>query len=229
MLAHVALANSKHPTDLRPVHEQRHLVKDAYSQEVKLSFDSYGLWTVDSKGELDLSFGMEIAPIRRFYEDAGKGHFYQMIRLGLAIKLFELMVPLEILKKVPGAGIVASVRDIVAKMVPKLSPIRDLFTPRFRVLEDQNAVLQAMEEELERADQETARRNLRKHEVINHIRRLPQGHHPSPQARHLAMEELGVELAENETYVRKHVRGKDENGEITSHHQRERRALWRDR
>ena len=89
-----------------------------------------------------------------------------------------------------------------------LSP--DLIVPRLRSLENVDQLVRELEQEIEQADAETverAKRELRRHEVIYHVRRLPKGKHPTAEARARA-EKYNIVLADNETFVKPHERGK---------------------
>jgi hypothetical protein len=86
----------------------------------------------------------------------------------------------------------------------------DLILPRIRILENINKLVEQTALEVEQAEEETARRSMRQHDVVEHIRKLPIGKHPSAQAKQLALEKFGIVLGDNETFVRKHHRGKGE-------------------
>ncbi len=73
-------------------------------------------------------------------------------------------------------------------------------------------------QEAERDDQEdeAPRRSVRKHDVVWHIRRLPEGWKASPRAYALA-QDLGITLDANETIVKEHSRGNEKLGRVAIH------------
>ncbi len=78
-------------------------------------------------------------------------------------------------------------------------PIRDLLIPRIRYMRNNQGA----------AEGDDVVREVREHDVVWHIRRLPDGWHASPEAVAQA-KGLGLELESNETFVRAHHRGSGE-------------------
>jgi hypothetical protein len=98
----------------------------------------------------------------------------------------------------------------------KLLDTPKLILPRLRlIIEHPELIQQELEKEVEEAEEKT-RRLLRGHDVVGHVRVLPPGYSPSPEARQKAAK-LNIQLAENETWVKKYHRGDETRGEIKSH------------
>jgi hypothetical protein len=90
-----------------------------------------------------------------------------------------------------------------------------------RSLDNPAELVSQLEQEVEEGERETEKRAKRKHGVTEHIRRLPPGRKASPAARQSAYENFGIELAEGETFVKRHERGTGSPA-ITSHRVRAR-------
>lgn len=89
---------------------------------------------------------------------------------------------------------------------PQADKLRRLLIARTRVLKTLGSDIDA-EMQKDEAESEFNHRDIIKHGVVGHIRRLPVGYSPSQSARDLCLEELGVLLPEGHTYVKKHTRG----------------------
>lgn len=86
---------------------------------------------------------------------------------------------------------------------PALESIERLVVPRIKRYAESTATDQAAY-------------SVRRHNVVWHIRKLPEGWNPSPAAFELA-KKLGVTLEKNETIVKEHKRGTRVLGQITAH------------
>lgn len=184
-----------------------------------LPFPAAFMWTMTEKAEFDIALGLGSLPVREIFRRADGDILYQAVRLQLVNHLYDLVVPVAKLVTLPSAttlkaGPLAKLKAALG-MVEK-SPVVDLFLPRLRLLEDRSGLVDALEQEIAEGAANTARRAKRRHDVTDFIRPLPKGHRPSALARKRAFEAFGIELADNETYVREHKRGKGE--EITAHH-----------
>ncbi len=176
------------------------------------------MWHMQTDGELDLSAGNGSLPVREVFQKNGNDVLYQAFREQLIGHLYDLIVPVAKLATLPTArGVKKSVVQKIQELLGRrqMDPVAELILPRIKLLENHSEVARAAEEEIEKSAEETARRTKRRHEVVDFIRPLPPGHRPSPMARKLAREAFGIELADNETYVRSHKRGSGE--EITAH------------
>lgn len=192
-------------SDLKPIIEDQ----KGSIQGLALPFDCSFVWTMDREGELNLDCELGVIPVRNIFTRKNKELQYEVVRGKLVSHLYDLIVPVSIVtpNDVSGRIIHPKKRFELITIKPK-SPIQDLFLPRIRQIENVDSVRIELEKEFEAADQETAeRRKIRQHEVVAHIRKLPRGHKPSLLARQKAIEDFGIVLGENETYVRKHIRG----------------------
>lgn len=178
----------------------------------KTTFGGHVFMALDTEGEMDASYGLGLIPVRQFFERRNNVALYEYLRFAQALRLYDLVVPITTVEKMPKPPIAGGVLDRIKNVLKRkhlLNP--DLFVPRIRSLENVDLLLRELETEIEQADADTTKRSreISRHEVIWHIRRLPQGKKPTPEARKRA-EEHGIVLAENETYVRPHERGKGE-------------------
>jgi hypothetical protein len=149
---------------------------------------------------------------------------YQAIRVRLVYHLYDLIVPVAKLATLPSehmqkAGILRRLMGGLSKA--EKNPVADLIIPRMRILEDRLSLVEAIEVEVEESRIVTETRSIRKHNVVDFIRPLPNGHRPSPAARKRAFEAFGIVLGDNETYVRKHERG---SGDAITAHEAKRRS-----
>lgn len=87
--------------------------------------------------------------------------------------------------------------DAVDRRKQKFNPIKELLIPRIRYMEQHERISGA--DDISHA--------IREHDVVWFVRTLPSGWHASPDAVAEA-EAHGIELAENETFVKAHTRGK---------------------
>ncbi len=182
----------------------------------EISFPAHVFMTLDIKGEMDASYGLGLMPVRQFFERRNNVALYEYLRFTQALRLYDLVVPITTVEKMPKPPIAVGVLDRIKNILKKKHFLNlDLFIPRIRSLENVDLLLQELEEEIEKADADTTKRSreISRHEVIWHIRRLPQGKKATPESRKRA-EEHGIMLADNETYVRPHERGKGQLKEV---------------
>lgn len=215
-LAIISLAERSSITGAKP-----RIVKERFGyaaiDKLDFGFGNCFVWVIDAEGELHSFPSYGILPIRGVFAEEGRECLYEVIRAAQILRLYDLVVPIEVVRTMPPLprpklGILqrSAMRVLRGRPLP-FTP--DLVLPRVRALENPQLLVEGLEREVEQADEETLRRSnrtLRRHEVVAHIRRLPEGHHPSARAKQTAREELGIELTENETYVRKHERGEGE-------------------
>lgn len=216
LVSTVALATDVNQIkDLRFEKAVRH---NTDSTGIHLPFPASFMWMMRTDGEFEISPGLGSILVRDIFEKHNSQLVYQAMRLQLVYHLYDLVVPVAKLAMLPSAhtpklGIVKKLAT--ALHLAKKDPVVDLMLPRLRLLEDHAGLAEATEQEIEKAATDTRTRAVRKHDVTDFIRPLPKGHRPSPQARKRAWEAFGIELGENETYVRSHKRGKGD--EITAH------------
>lgn len=187
---------------------------------ILLPFPAAFSWAFKKNAEFELGgTRLGVLPVRSIFKKAGKEWYYECIRLQAVLHLYDLIVPLTKIRELPASSQLfrspTGIGKILAILKPSKSSVADLILPRVKLLEARASVESDLQEEVERAEEDTRQRALRKHDVVEHIRKLPRGHRPSPMARHLALQTFGIVLAENETFVRKHKRGSG--SEITAH------------
>lgn len=180
------------------------------------TFGGHAFMALDTEGELDASYGLGLLPVRQFFERHNNMAVYEYLRFAQAMRLYDLVVPIMTVEKMPmpmptppiDGGLLSRIKNVLKKK-QLLNP--DLLIPRLRSLDNVDLLLRELETEIEQAEADTVKRSreISRHEVVWHIRRLPPGKKATPEARKRA-EAHGIVLAENETYVRPHERGKGE-------------------
>jgi len=140
-----------------------------------------------------------------------KEYEYELLRMASILRLWDLVVPLEISNKAPRLPSTTTFREKIATLIQPKKQLFDprLIVPRVRLLETPgiaNALELEMEIGIDTAEKR-ARAEMRKHDVIGHVRKLHQGYKASVDARMRAAEE-GITLHDGETYVVTHKRGK---------------------
>jgi hypothetical protein len=89
---------------------------------------------------------------------------------------------------------------------PQADRLRRLVLARTRALNVLGTdIIQEIEDENQQDD--VNHRNIIRHGVVGHIRRLPDGYSANQRARDLCKEQLGIEIPEGHTYVQIHQRG----------------------
>lgn len=210
-LALVGLAEKEQLTSIG-IDEHVRIIGEGRMRGVSTKFGASAFMCVDEDAELDASFGFGLMPARQFFVRRQNEAIYEALRYAQAIRLYDLTVPLMIVAKmpqprVPGGGLIAKVRQL-ATLKNKFS--FDLIVPRLRTFDHVNQLVRDLEIEVEQGIDETvlrARHDMRRHDVVWHVRRLPSGKHPTAEAVARAAE-FGIVLADNETFVRPHERGK---------------------
>lgn len=89
---------------------------------------------------------------------------------------------------------------------PAIDKLRRLLIARTRVLQSLGKDI-ADDIQNEQSESAVDHKDIIKHGVVGHLRRLPAGYQPSPNAIRLCKEQLGVDLPEGHTYVQIHERG----------------------
>jgi hypothetical protein len=147
-------------------------------------------------------------PIRDIFEAQGKLGEYRLLRLAHTLHLYDLTVPITVVRQMPTLPQAGSLQMTQGNPIRQLLDPK-LILPRIKELFQNRAALQrALEQEIEEANTDTRRRRSpQRHECTGHARLLPPGKRASASARALAAHE-GINLAPNETYVSKHKRGR---------------------
>ena len=173
---------------------------------------------LNERGDLAVPNTMGMLKMDDMFRKHEAETLYEMLRFTNLLRLYDLLVPIEVVRKVPKLpsrppGIMGMVSDMVKSPLRRLEA--SLIVPRLKTLEYMDPIIAQIENEAELAIQQqtedAARRQQMRHGVVGHIRRLPEGYACSPEARQRAWDELRLELQDNETYVKPHERGKGEN------------------
>lgn len=150
---------------------------------------------LDKKGNIWLDGHLEMS-LESILSAAGSRYVtvYPILKLVLLSHLLDLVVPVEVAAAFPSMGTAGTPRlaDDCENCRPKI------YLPRLRAARGEVVI------EPENSDHRQV--TIRAHEVVWHLRRLPGGYRPSMEATTLAVEH-GITLAENETFVRSHIRG----------------------
>jgi len=143
------------------------------------------------------------AYLEDFADSLGLGAQATLLTSMLLAQNFDLTVPAYIVDLADEEATRIESEPGQPQLVDKL---RRLLLARTRALNvlgpDINQALQD-----EDGQQMGQHRDMAKHDVIDHLRRLPPGYSASPKARALCLEEFGQEIPEGHTYVRRHNRG----------------------
>jgi hypothetical protein len=175
---------------------------------------TYGVG-VDAMSTLDfilnrsgsLTFGEVGAfSVRDLFRVMGREREFDVLRYSLVLQLFDLVVPVKIVRGLPSLPVHRPRRPT------EPSALEDLFNPklvlpRIKILGNQPDLVRALDEEATEEEEGLKRRSPRRHECSGGRRELPPGKHASPEARARAAA-AGIELKENQTFVKKHKRGK---------------------
>ena len=179
---------------------------------VKLNIDGRQLWSIDKNGVLDATEGIGLLPVKKIFEDAGKEREYHIIQALHVLRLYDLVVPLSIVSQNPS---LRPEKNLASRLIDRVAGRPEgiiepqIILPRLKTLDDRKLMEYELEREIELAEKDTierSNREMRRHEVIDHVRRLPAGYHPSQTAIKAAAE-IGIKLGQNETLVKKHYRG----------------------
>jgi hypothetical protein len=210
-LLQVYLAARKWIKNLK-VEEAVETIGDYRTSCINLGFRRYTYWNMDPNGEFQLGdtpFGM--APVRNLYASAGKETEYEVMRFLHMLRLFDLLVPISVSSTLEHLPTVFRARKDggAEKKKIKAPQISRLIMPRLFLIRSEESI-QGLEEGLRSEEEEdrqiTAERaSVRDHPIIDHIRRLPEGHHATPSALAKAKGAGFPPLGKNETYVQRHV------------------------
>lgn len=154
---------------------------DAFEKiDLTLFIRQSGGISLDVDGVADLGLELNISPAQELF-----------LRAEIASNFYDLSMPV-----MKHRSEEKTFENLVDRKKAKFNPIRDLLIPRVRYIEQT--------EDFPASDDIV--RRIREHDVTWYIRVLPSGWHASPEAAAEA-EAHGIELAENETFVKSHTRG----------------------
>ena len=141
----------------------------------------------------DGAISMDLEGVEDLGLDLNLSHIQELsLRAEIASNFYDLSMP--VMKHLPEDKVF---EDLVDRKKQKFNPIKELLIPRIRYIE-QGEYFTASDD---------VTRTIREHDVVWFVRTLPPGWHASPDAVAEA-EAYGIELAENETFVKAHTRGK---------------------
>lgn len=156
------------------------------------------------------------APMRQLFAEAGAEETYELLRLSLMARVHGLVMPITAVRSLAHQSAPRRLGGLLppskqSQIEQRLDPT--IYIPRLRIVDQPSGeISSALEQEVEQGTAETkaaAGRELRKHEVVWHLRQLPPGHTPSLQAQARAREVLGDHyvLPPGKTFVKRHNRG----------------------
>ncbi|MCA9332848.1 hypothetical protein KDA00_03160 [Candidatus Saccharibacteria bacterium] len=159
--------------------------------------------SIGIQGELVTCGGSN--PLRPFFKRLGMLGEYEQLRSELLSIYFDLVTPVYV------QGIIKQELSDIRSSNPNFDGLRTLVLARTRIIK----ILKDDIEEILEKEHDVPRGysgGIVRHDVIQHIRALPEGYRASPAARKACLDDLGIVLAdEGETYVRPHKRGNLEN------------------
>lgn len=172
------------------------------------SVETSAAFSLNFDGELSGYSCAGVNNLRSSFERRGQAELYELIRANAIFRLYDLIVPIVIHKKYELPSFPQSKKFLgflptSANFDPKiyLQRIRTIFDKRIEIRD-------GLQEEVNSAMVNSPAINRRDHDVICHIRNLPQGYRASAKAIKLAKDILNYELKEGETFVSQHF-GKD--------------------
>ncbi len=212
-LAIVTLSEKNDLTQGIGIETSEFRVGESHMRGGKILQPSVVAMSIGMNGELDASFGLGFIPVKPFFEKRGNLPFYHLLRLAQAVRLYDLVVPLTTVEKMPEPPVAKGMMDKIKNVLLKKHLLHpNLLIPRLRSLENVDTLIHDLEIEIEKAEKDTTERSkhsMSRHEVIYHVRRLPKNKKATAQARERA-EKVNITLAPNETFVKKHERGEGE-------------------
>ncbi len=150
-------------------------------------------------GELTI-LGVKLADFAHGMQLDGQA---ELLRSMILAQNFDLTVPSYVVELTNEE---AAAEDADPGSNPLADKMRRLMIARIRAL---NSLGDGIAEELAKEDSEVAgkHKDIIKHGVVGHLRRLPAGYTAGQDAKKLCREQLGVELPDGHTYVQLHERG----------------------
>ena len=175
---------------------------EAYS----LSIDRHLSMSILPDGHLD-GGGLIEHRLEKYFAEAGRPQAYQVMRLMQLIRLFDLTVPVSIVRALPEAARLnlgqGKKRD---RREREFRPVRDLFLPRLAAARATARLIREIEREIAAASSTPATPRVG-HDVPGFMRPLPDGCRATPAAHQLAWDEMRQEIPDGHTYVKNHHRG----------------------
>lgn len=157
----------------------------------------------------DITSSFSSGSLERIARDEGKYSSFRQVQAEILADLIDLVTPIEYSEKAfeiedeedkrlaSKRERVNDVDDIFGRLLlPRIKAARQLSTKKYSKDSEQH-------------------REIRLHNVVWHIRKLPNGWHTSPEAIMMA-KEAGIALNEGETFVRPHKRGSKKLGEVVA-------------
>lgn len=161
------------------------------------------VFKLQSDGELYYQVYPVAVCWRDVFKKIGMEHVYEFLRFQFIARFFDLVVPREISEQTPSMDGLKE-RFCHARSsqgeVKATRTLRDLITPRIRMLRDKKKIQEAQQRELDDANAKTKREFFGR---VGHPMRLRQGYRPHSDAKKWAKEDgLLRELEDNETWCR---------------------------
>lgn len=195
-MAIIALAKSEEVESLKPVavHELGPTIDDKWRLElVTTSYHSSFMCFIDDQGEIDLGGSLHQESLREFFEKKNLSHLYELVRLSLIARVYDMLIPAEIVDSLPSLDglsldeeeLRVLSREDQEKMVKR---IRALILPRIKIIrEERQRIVDILEKE--RVGELEKRHHAKPLEDVTYIAhrvRLPRGSKPRPEAFELA-------------------------------------------
>lgn len=145
---------------------------------------------------------------REIFKKAGHEAAYEFLRFQFIARLFDLVVPREISEQTPSMDGLAARIGRIRNEQPLIRPVqvlRDLITPRTRILRDREGIKKAQEREDEGVGKESENQKVQRQFLgrVGHPMSLRAGYRPHPKAKEWAKEDgFWRDLEPNETWCR---------------------------
>lgn len=168
------------------------------------TLNSNAAFSINFDGELSSFASIGETNLKEAFAKRGQTELYELLKANATFRLYDLIVPLIIHKKYelpnfPQSKKLLRLFNSPATFDPKLylRRIRTIFDKRREITD-------GLEAEISSALINRPTLTKRDHDIICHIRTLPEGYRASQKARRLAKEILNYDLKEGETFVSQH-------------------------
>jgi len=169
-----------------------------------LSVNSYAAFSLNFSGELSGFTSSGETNLRHAFAQRGQSELYELLKANATFRLYDLIVPLIIHQKYELPAFPQR-KKFLGLLSPAINFDPKLYLRRIRTIFDKRLeITEGLEAEINAAIIGRPTLTKRDHDVICHIRTLPEGYRASEKAKRLAKEVLNYDLKEGETFVSQH-------------------------
>ncbi len=177
------------------------------------SVNSFAAFSLKFDGELSGFTSTGEYDLKNTFALRGQSELYELLKANATFRLYDLIVPLIIHQKYELPPFPQS-KKFLGLFPSAINFDPKLYLRRIRTIFDKRReITEGLDAEVKAAIINRPNMTKRDHDVICHIRTLPEGYRASEKARRLAKEILNYDLKEGETFVSQHY-GKNENNPL---------------